>query len=157
MLILNFALGFFAAIIVLVILMSVIYSRMRRKRKIESNIEGYLDLISDLTSGQKEQVQDIRRVFLPKIEEIRINLRDMRNELAAALFEEPVDRTKLKTISERIIQLQTELENEVIEHILEENLLLTPTQKRRFHEIIIEQFSAGGLGVHDVRTSTHIK
>jgi hypothetical protein len=40
----------------------------------------------------------------------------------------------------------------VVEHILEEQELLTPFQKRRFYEIIVEQFSSGGLGVHDVKS-----
>ena len=43
-------------------------------------------------------------------------------------------------------------EHEVIEHILEEKELLTPSQNQRFYEIIVEQFSGGGLGVHDVKS-----
>ena len=47
--------------------------------------------------------------------------------------------------------LESELEKEVIEHILEEKELLAPSQKRKFYEIIVDQFSFGGLGVHDVK------
>jgi hypothetical protein len=39
----------------------------------------------------------------------------------------------------------------VIEHIIEEQEILTPPQQQKFHDIIIEQFASGGLGVHDVR------
>jgi hypothetical protein len=39
----------------------------------------------------------------------------------------------------------------VIEHIFEEQKLLTASHKRKSYEIIVEQFSSGGLGVHDVR------
>ena len=73
-----------------------------------------------------------------------------RGELAEALFAESCDRAKLQSISEEIIQFQSELEKEVIEHILEEKELLSPSQKRKFYEIIVDQFSYGGLGVHDV-------
>jgi hypothetical protein len=40
---------------------------------------------------------------------------------------------------------------ELIEHILEEQELLNPSQRRRFYQIIVAQFSSGGLGVHDMR------
>jgi len=39
----------------------------------------------------------------------------------------------------------------VIRHILEEKDFLTPSQNRRFYEIITDQFSTGGLGVHDIK------
>jgi hypothetical protein len=43
------------------------------------------------------------------------------------------------------------MENEVIEHILEEKELLSPSQKRKFYDIIVQQFASGGLGVHNVK------
>jgi hypothetical protein len=39
----------------------------------------------------------------------------------------------------------------VIEHILEKREILTPSQQKNFYEIIVEQFSWGRLGVHDVQ------
>lgn len=39
----------------------------------------------------------------------------------------------------------------MIEHILDEKELLFPSQKRKFYEIIVEQFASGGLGVHDLK------
>jgi hypothetical protein len=50
-----------------------------------------------------------------------------------------------------VVKHQTELEMEVVNHILEERELLTPAQREKFYEIIIEQFRGGGLGVHDVK------
>jgi carbon-monoxide dehydrogenase medium subunit len=38
-----------------------------------------------------------------------------------------------------------------LHYIIEENGLLTPDQQRQFHQVIIDQFRGGGLGVHDVR------
>jgi Spy/CpxP family protein refolding chaperone len=128
-----------------------IYTYLKRSRTRNSKIKGYLDLIPDLREEQRAQVQEIRKVFLPKVEGIRQNLRSKRAQLAELLFEEPPNRSMIHTIAEQIMAQQSELEKEVLEHILEERELLSPAQKRRFYEIIVEQFSSGGLGVHDVR------
>ena len=82
---------------------------------------------------------------------IRESLRIERAELARLLFEAPPDRSRIYSVARQILLHQSDLENEVIEHILEEQELLTPSQRRKFHEIIVEQFSSGGLGVHDVK------
>lgn len=114
-------------------------------------VKGYLDLIPDLTTEQKEMVREIRRTFLPKVAQIRENLRRERAELARLLFADPPDMNRIHAIARQILLHQSALENEVIEHIIEEKEILSPAQQSKFHEIIVEQFSAGGLGVHDVR------
>lgn len=149
--ILYFALGWFTALILMAIILAVIYSRLKRTRQKESNIKGYLDLIPDLSLDQRSRLQEIRSVFSPKVSNIRKKLYIKRSELADLLFAEPFDRPKLDNTAKEILRHQSELENEVIEHILEEKELLSPMQKRKFYEIIVEQFSYGGLGVHDVK------
>ena len=149
--ILYFVLGWFTALILMAIVLVVIYSRLKRTRQKESNIKGYLDLIPDLTEDQRSRLQEIRKVFSPKVSGIRKKLYIKRSELADLLFAEPFDRSKLDNTAEEILRHQSELENEVVEHILEEKELLSPMQKRKFYEIIVEQFSHGGLGVHDVK------
>ena len=149
--ILYFVLGWFTALILMAIVLAVIYSRLKRPRNKESNIKGYLDLIPDLTEDQRNRLQEIRSVFLPKVSDIRKKLYIKRSELADLLFAEPFDRPELDNTAEEILRRQSELENEVVEHILEEKELLSPMQKRKFYEIIVEQFSHGGLGVHDVK------
>lgn len=114
-------------------------------------VKGYLDLIPDLTAEQKAAVQEIRRTFLPRVAGIRENLRRGRAELAELLFADSPDRDRIYAVARQILQHQSDLETEVIEHILEEKELLTAPQQRRFYEIIVQQFSSGGLGVHDVR------
>jgi hypothetical protein len=143
--------GFFSALVLVLILISALYVYLKRTRENKNNVKGYLDLIPDLTQLQRAQVKEIRRVFLPRVEGIRKNMRSKRLELAKLLFDEPAEREKIYAISAEIIAHQSELEHEVIEHILEERELLTPAQKRKFCEIILEQFSTGGLGVHDVK------
>lgn len=147
---LYYVLGLGTALVFVSITLAIVYSYLKRRRWKETNIKGYLDLIPDLKQHQRDQVQAIREVFLPKVDGIRKNLYFQRAELAEALFAEPCDRAELQSISKQIIQFQSELEKEVIEHILEEKELLSPSQKRKFYEIIVDQFSFGGLGVHDV-------
>lgn len=146
-----FAFGFLTALIIGVAVLYGLYSRSMRKRNMPANIQGYLDLIPDLSGEQRREVREIRINFLPKVESIRVKMRQNRAILAELLFEEPSDRARIDDVASQIIAHQRELEHEVIEHILEEKDLLTPSQRRRFHEIITDQFSSGGLGVHDLR------
>ena len=125
-----------------------LYARMRQKP-----IRGYLDLIA-LTNEQKQQVEDIRRDFLPKVEGIRQSLRDNRLKLNDLLFAESPDMTSIAKISNKISDLQSKLEQEVIDHILQEKELLSPEQKRAFYQVIRNEFEKGGLGVHGERGAT---
>ena len=147
----SFIYGFLTALVLIGITLTLLYVSLRTSRMRKANIKGYLDLIPDLTEPQRVRLQEIRRVFLPKVEGIREDMRLKRTELAELLFAEPPERMRIYEVAETIIGRQSELEHGVIEHILEEKELLTPSQKRKFYEIIIEQFSSGGLGVHDVR------
>ena len=149
---LGFLLGFISALIFAAAVLAVIYSHLKRVRNVRAGIKGYLDLIPDLTEEQRAMVQEIRRTFLPRVSRIRENLRRERADLAKLLFADPPDRDKIHTVARQILLHQSDLENEVIEHILEERELLSVSQQRKFYEIIIEQFASGGLGVHDVRS-----
>jgi hypothetical protein len=147
----EFLAGLVTALFLVTVVLYGIYRRSRQNRAGTSNVKGYLDLIPDLSMEQREKVQEIRRTFLPRVNGIREDLRRERGELARLLFADHRDRDRIYEVAKQIIDHQSDLEREVIEHILEEQDLLTPSQKRRFYEIITEQFSSGGLGVHDVR------
>jgi Spy/CpxP family protein refolding chaperone len=151
---LAFLAGFLSALLLTAVALYCFYTYSRRNRAKVSRIKGYLDLIPDLSQEQRERVQEIRQTFLPKVEGIRQNLRCERAELAKLLFSEPTDRNGIEEIAKQVLEHQSELEREVIEHILEEKELLTPSQKKKFYEIIVMQFSSGGLGVHDVKSSS---
>jgi Spy/CpxP family protein refolding chaperone len=127
------------------------YWYLKRKRSRVQNIQGYLDLIPDLAEEQRRQVQEIRRVFLPRVAKIRQDLYLKRAELADLLFADSPDRERIFQAADQILYHQSELEHEVIDHILEERQILTPAQERRFYTIIVDQFGSGGLGVHDVK------
>ena len=125
-----------------------LYARMRQKP-----IRGYLDLIT-LTEEQKRQVEDIRRDFLPKVAGIRQSLRDNRLRLNDLLFAETPDKKAIAEKSNEISALQAKLEQEVIDHILQEKELLSPEQKKEFYQVIRNEFEKGGLGVHGERGGT---
>lgn len=143
--------GFLTALFLVAAVLFGLNRYSRRNRANPANIKGYLDLIPDLSRQQRERVQEIRQTFLPKIHGIRQNLRRERAELARRLFSEPAAKNEIYDVAKQILDHQSELEREVIEHILEEQELLTPSQKRKFYEIIVDQFASGGLGVHDMR------
>ena len=147
----SFIIGFISALAAGALALAGSYFYLKHRGRSRAAIKGYLDLIPDLSPEQRGKVQEIRRDFLPKVEGIRRNLRQNRSELASLLFAEPADKDLIFDKAREIAFHQSELEREVIEHILEERDLLTPAQKRRFYEIIIGQFSSGGLGVHDLK------
>lgn len=120
------------------------------RRWCKKEIRGYLDLI-DLTADQRRKVEQIRINFLPRVAGIRQELQSRRMQLADLLFLKPLDRDKIKSVVGDISALQLKLEQDVIDHIIEENELLTPEQQKQFHRVIVNQFRGGGLGVHDVR------
>jgi Spy/CpxP family protein refolding chaperone len=145
-----FALGVVATLVAVTAALAALYFYLKSTRT-KPVIRGYLDLIPDLTAEQKASVRKIRETFLPTVHQIREKLRSERGELARLLFADPPDRERIYVVARQIMGHQSELEKEVIEHILEERELLTPSQQRKFYEIIVDQFSTGGLGVHDVR------
>jgi len=147
---LSYISGFMTALLLGGIIFAAISIRLKRKNEKGKPVKGYLDLIPDLSQEQHLRVQEIRRTFLPKVEGIRNQLRLKRAELADLLFAEPAERPAIEAVADTILRHQSELEREVIEHILEEKALLSASQKRRFYQIILDQFSAGGLGVHDI-------
>ena len=139
--------------ILLVLLSAIVIIQLVVKliaRLCQKPIRGYLDLIA-LTDKQKQQVEDIRRDFLPKVEGIRQSLRQKRLQLNDLLFAEPSDLKAITGKSNEISTLQAELEREVIDHILQEKNLLSPVQKREFYRVIRNEFERGGLGVHGER------
>jgi Spy/CpxP family protein refolding chaperone len=131
-----------------VLIIIVIRIRLSRRKL----IRGYLDLI-DLTDEQKKQVEEIRKSFLPDVAGVRQSLREKRLELSELLFADAPDMLAIEAKSVEISTLQRNLERKVIDHILEEKGLLSPQQKKRFHEVIRREFEGGGLGVHGERVS----
>jgi len=110
-------------------------------------VRGYLDMVS-LSDEQKQKVEKIRQEFLPKVARIRQELRGKRLQLNDMIFSSNPDMKTIEDKTREIASLQTDLEKEVVNHILQEKEILTPEQKRQFYEIIKNEFQKGGLGVH---------
>lgn len=110
-------------------------------------VRGYLDQIA-LSDDQKQRVEDIRKDFLPKVAHIREELRKARLQLNDLIFASNPDLKAIEDKTREIATLQTELEREVVNHILQEKAILTFEQKRQFYEIIKKEFQKGGLGLH---------
>jgi len=146
----GFIFGFLLATAIFTIIIGLICAKFNSRSKKFGNAKGYLDLVPDLTDVQRRQVMEIRKIFLPKVAKIRESLCKKRLELAHALFDESSDMDKIETIGAQVRRYQAELESEVLEHIIEEKQLLTPRQTRKFYGIILDQFSLGGLGIHDI-------
>jgi Spy/CpxP family protein refolding chaperone len=142
----SFFVGFFSASALIGLYLYI----AKRANPSPKRIQGYLDLIPSLTADQKAKLEDIRKVFFPKVAQIREDLRSKRSVLADLLFSDVIDKPAIAEKMEEITALQINLEKEVIDHILEEKMLLTPEQQRLFYQIIIDQFRGGGLGVHGV-------
>lgn len=146
-----FIFGFAAALSLVLAILLGTYHYLKQTKWKTSNIKGYLDLIPDLTAEQRQRVQEIRETFLPKVEKIRQGLCQKRLLLAEVLFSQSSDRSEVHSVVQEILRYQSELEHEVVEHILEEKEILNPAQQKRFYNIILEQFAHGGLGVHDIK------
>lgn len=146
----GFVAGMFLGWITAAASVAGVYVWLSRRERTRPAIRGYMDLIDDLTEEQRQRVEEIRVTFLPGVAAIREELRRGRAELAELLFDEPEDQERIRAVTDAIASAQRRLEDGVITHILEERDLLTPSQRRRFYEIIVRQFSAGSLGVHDV-------
>ena len=84
-----FALGMVTTLAAAAATLSALYFYLKSTRR-KPVIRGYLDLIPDLTSKQMDQVQVIRDTFLPKVNQIRQNLR---RERAAPPHPELFDTT----------------------------------------------------------------
>ena len=91
------------------------------------------------------------RAFFPMSRKSARSFARKRVSLARELFSEPIDRDKVHSIAQEILKCQSELELDVIDHIIEEKELLSPGQQRKFFDIILDQFAHGGLGVHDIK------
>ena len=105
-----FTMGFLTALVFIIVLLAAVYYHLVKKQKRRKTIQGYLDLIPDLTETQRRQVRKIRQVFLPNVADIRKNLCLKRSELADILFEEPADRVRIDQVAQQILNYQQALE-----------------------------------------------
>jgi len=96
----------------------------------------YLCQQLSLSDSQKEKMEILRKNFDAKTFKIRETLSSKRNELVKLLSEPQLDSNKIDSLIKEIGWAQTELEKEVINHILQEKETLTPEQQEKFLDLI---------------------
>jgi Spy/CpxP family protein refolding chaperone len=95
----------------------------------------------EMAPEQKQKIQHRRMMFHPRVQDIRMKLHDERIALVDLLMQEPVDTTLIEQKIERISKLQGDIEKEVVFQLLREKAELTPDQRRRFLEIMVDQIN----------------
>jgi Spy/CpxP family protein refolding chaperone len=77
-----------------------------------------------------------RKAFDERTAAIRELLSHKRTELVSVLSQPLPDREKIDSLTKEIGIAQTELEKEVINHILQAKEILTPEQQKKFLDLI---------------------
>ena len=99
----------------------------------------YLCQKLSLSNSQKEKMEILRKTFEEKTTQIRETLSVKRNELVKLLSQPEPDNNKIESLIKEIGSAQTELEKEVINHILKEKEILTREQQEKFLKLIGER------------------
>jgi Spy/CpxP family protein refolding chaperone len=96
----------------------------------------YLRQQLSLSDSQKQRMEALRKEFDEKSLKIRETLNYKRNELVELLSLSQTDSYKIDNLAKEIGMAQTELEKEVVNHLLQEKKILTPEQQKRFLDLI---------------------
>jgi Spy/CpxP family protein refolding chaperone len=89
-----------------------------------------------LSDSQKQNMEVCRRVFSEDINQKREILNHKRNELVELITQPTPEAGKIDSLLGEIGTAQTELEKDVVEHILHEKGLLNPEQQKKFLDLI---------------------
>jgi len=92
-----------------------------------------------LSPEQKEQRDRIRKTFSPKIQSIRSELHRERCALGDLLMKDEPDTVLIEKKIDQIGKLQTDIEREVIYHLLREKSILTPDQRQQFLNTVLRR------------------
>jgi Spy/CpxP family protein refolding chaperone len=112
----------------------------QRGKICEGHMPGeYLGQQLSLSDSQKQKMETLRKAFEERTIEIRENLLAKRNELVKLLSEPQPDSTKIESLVKEIGTAQTELEKEVVNHLLHKKEMLTPEQQRKFLDLLKER------------------
>jgi len=93
----------------------------------------------DLSPAQEKEIESLRKSLEPKVEEIRIKLREKRVQLFNLLKESQAEYEKINNQLSEIKSLQTEIEKMAIANLLQEKKILSPEQQEKFFSIILKR------------------
>jgi len=89
-----------------------------------------------LSDSQKQNMEVCRKVFSEDIDQKREILNHKRNELVELISQPTPEAEKIDSLLVEIGNAQTELEKDVVNHILHEKELLNPEQQKKFLDLI---------------------
>jgi Spy/CpxP family protein refolding chaperone len=89
-----------------------------------------------LSDSQRQSVEACRKVFTEGIGQKREILNHKRNELVDLISQPAPNPEKIDSLLQEIGTAQTELEKDVVNHILHEKGLLDPEQQKKFLNLI---------------------
>jgi Spy/CpxP family protein refolding chaperone len=90
----------------------------------------------DLSKEQLAHMQNARDRFLRDLNEIGNDLIKRQIETIDLIAADSVDRRAIETKFKEIQLLQQSMHQRVVEHLSEHKLMLTPTQREKFFEIL---------------------
>lgn len=89
-----------------------------------------------LSDSQKQNMEVCRKVFSEDIDQKREILNHKRNKLVELISQPAPEAEKIDSLLKEIGAAQTELEKDVVNHILHEKGLLNPEQQKKFLDLI---------------------
>lgn len=98
-----------------------------------------------LSESQKIRMEALDKPFRSKVNQLKVEIRQKRDELSALLLEPNPTAEIINTKLDEIAMLQVELQKVVVAHLLSIKEILTPEQQKRFFAMIIKELSPGGM------------
>lgn len=92
------------------------------------------------TPDQLEQMQELRRSFHTELDSLEILLTGERRQLAEEIRSAEPDSAEMRRLINRIGRLQQESQHRIIRNFMEIREILTPAQRERFFDIVLERF-----------------
>jgi Spy/CpxP family protein refolding chaperone len=106
---------------------------------------GFMQSELKLTAEQEARWQPLRERFQATVARLHPALQAKRAELVQGVAAPVPDRRRIDAIVEEIQDLQTELQKECIQHMLDEKQILTPEQREKFLGAIRSRLLAEGM------------
>lgn len=95
----------------------------------------------EMEADQEKLIKVKRQNFQPKVQDIRLKLREERSDLSELLMQEHVDTILIESKIDSIGKLQADIEKEVVFQVLREKNELDPDQHHRFLRVIVEELN----------------
>ncbi len=96
-----------------------------------------------LSNEEVKDIQAYRTQFLGQMDSLSALLAGERTEMANELWRTNPDTARLKSLLNRISQIQSAAQRRVIAHILDVKSVLDSQQQRQFYNIVLRRFARG--------------